>query len=156
MKQYVLDGLQGRWEWMGQRWVRLTANCPRRINLVEFFLNGNLIDIAYQEPFYVNYERTWIQKRHIERQGINGGRKFLLADGEYSCETRRLKRKDTTLAERNGDSTMATGLRNAVITSFLSKTKDRFNDYHRELVYVGETAARRKDRRRSGVVWLPI
>jgi xylose isomerase len=28
---------------------------------------------------------------------------------------------------------MATELRNAVITSFLSKTKDRFNDYHREL-----------------------
>jgi len=29
--------------------------------------------------------------------------------------------------------TMATELKNAVITSFLSKTKDRFNDYHREL-----------------------
>ena len=28
---------------------------------------------------------------------------------------------------------MATELRNAVITSFLSKTKDRFNDYHKEL-----------------------
>jgi sugar phosphate isomerase/epimerase len=53
--------------------------------------------------------------------------------GECSYETQRLKRKDTRLAEGNGDRTMATGLRNAVITSFLSKTKDRFNDYHKEL-----------------------
>ena len=80
-KQYILDGLQGRWEWMGQRWVRLTAEFPERINLVEFFLNGNLIDTAYQEPFYVNYEQTWIQKGVSTRPGDQWRAAVHLADG---------------------------------------------------------------------------
>jgi hypothetical protein len=80
-KQYVLDGLQGRWEWRGQRWVRLTAEFPERINLVEFFLNGNLIDVAYQEPFYVNYEQTWIQKGILTRPGDQWRAEIHLADG---------------------------------------------------------------------------
>lgn len=80
-EQYVLDGLQGRWELKGQRWVRLTAESPEKINQVEFFLNGNLIDIAYEEPFYVNYEQTWIQKSISTRPGDLWRAEIHLADG---------------------------------------------------------------------------
>jgi hypothetical protein len=80
-KQYVFDGLQGRWQWRGQRWVRLTAEFPEKINLVEFFLNGNLIDIAYQEPFYVSYEQTWIQKGILTRPGDQWRAEIRLSDG---------------------------------------------------------------------------
>jgi hypothetical protein len=80
-EQYVLDGLQGRWEWMGQRWVRLTAEFPEKINQVEFFLNDDLMDIAYEEPFYVNYEQTWIQKGISTRPGDEWRAEIHLADG---------------------------------------------------------------------------
>jgi len=81
-EQYVLDGLQGRWEWMGQRWVRLTAEFPEKINQVEFFLNGNFIDTAYQEPFYVNYEQTWIQKGVSTKRGDQWSAEIHLGDGQ--------------------------------------------------------------------------
>ena len=61
-EQYVLDGLSGRWEVDGRRWVRLSAELPESINYVEFFRNGQIVDIAYEEPFYVNYEQTWVQE----------------------------------------------------------------------------------------------
>ncbi|MFW5689310.1 MAG: hypothetical protein ACOC1U_07050, partial [Spirochaetota bacterium] len=60
-EQYVLDGLDDRWQWHGRRWVRLTAEYPESVNCVEFFRNGELADVAWQEPFYVNYQETWVQ-----------------------------------------------------------------------------------------------
>lgn len=60
--QYVLDGLNDRWSWEGRRWVRLSAEFPETVNSVEFYRNGNLVDLAFGEPFYVNYEQTWIQR----------------------------------------------------------------------------------------------
>ena len=80
-EQYVLDGLKGRWEWKGQRWVRLTAEFPEKVDQVEFFLNGDPIDVAYEEPFYVNYEQTWIQKGIPTRPGDKWRAEIHLVDG---------------------------------------------------------------------------
>ena len=60
-EQYVLDGLENRWELGGKRWVRLTAEYPESVNYVEFSCNGSPVDVAYEEPFYVNYQNTWTQ-----------------------------------------------------------------------------------------------
>ncbi len=59
--QYVLLGLNDRWEWKGERWVRLAAELPETVRSVEFFRNGDRVDVAWEEPFYVNEETTWIQ-----------------------------------------------------------------------------------------------
>ena len=59
--RYVLLGLNDRWEWKGERWIRLSAEQPESIDRVEFFCNGEFVDVAYEEPFYVRYDNTWIQ-----------------------------------------------------------------------------------------------
>ena len=60
-ERYVLDGLSDRWTVGGKRWVRLSAEYPETVHYVEFFRNGAAVDIALEEPFYVNYRATWIQ-----------------------------------------------------------------------------------------------
>ena len=67
--RYLLDGLRDRWTVDGKRWVRLAAEFPETVDLVEFFRNGELIDIAYQEPFSVSYRATWIQGGVETRSG---------------------------------------------------------------------------------------
>jgi len=79
--QYVLDGLNDRWSWEGQRWVRLSAESPETINYVEFYQNGSLIDLAFAEPFYVNYEQTWIQKGVATASGDVWKAAIYLVDG---------------------------------------------------------------------------
>ena len=61
-ERYVLDGLNDRFEWKGQRWVRLSAESPEKINHVDFYCNDVFVDVAYEEPFYVNYQETWVQE----------------------------------------------------------------------------------------------
>ena len=58
---YVLLGLNDRWEWKGERWIRLSAERPESIDRVEFFRNDEFVDVAYEEPFYVRWDNTWIQ-----------------------------------------------------------------------------------------------
>ncbi len=44
-----------------QRWLRVASEYPETINKVCFYRNGELMDIAYDEPFFVKYKTTWIQ-----------------------------------------------------------------------------------------------
>lgn len=59
--QYYLQGFEPLITVDNKRWIRLASLYPESINYVEFYRNGQLLDIAYDEPFMVNYESTWIQ-----------------------------------------------------------------------------------------------
>jgi hypothetical protein len=80
-EQYVLDGVNGRWQQHGERWIRLTAEYPESINFVEFFRNGKLVDVAYEEPFYVNYQHTWVQESTRVEAGEKWSAMVHLGDG---------------------------------------------------------------------------
>lgn len=58
---YVLEGVNDRFEDAGKRWIRLAAEYPETIRKVVFSINDNVIDLAYQEPFFVDCKQTWIQ-----------------------------------------------------------------------------------------------
>ncbi len=79
--RYVLDGLSDRWTVGGKRWVRLTAELPETVDYVEFSCNGVPVDVAYEEPFYVNYRSTWIQDGVDTRAGDRWKAVLHLNDG---------------------------------------------------------------------------
>lgn len=64
-EQYYLQGFEPSITVDNKRWIRLSSLYPETINYVEFYRNGVLIDIAYEEPFMVNNESTWLQKPFI-------------------------------------------------------------------------------------------
>jgi len=80
-QRYVLLGLNDRWEWKGERWIRLAAELPETVRSVEFFCNDRRVDVAWEEPFYVNHDNTWIQKGAPTRAGDRWKAVVHLADG---------------------------------------------------------------------------
>ncbi len=60
--QYYLQGFEKDITYEGKRWIRLASMYPERIDFVEFYCNDELFYIAYDDPFLVNYEKTWDQK----------------------------------------------------------------------------------------------
>ena len=61
-EQYYFQGFEPHMKQGDKRWIRLASLYPEKIDYVEYYRNGKLIDIAYDEPFYPGYETTWIQK----------------------------------------------------------------------------------------------
>jgi hypothetical protein len=51
----------------GKRWIRVASLYPEKVDRVEYYRNGALMDIAYYEPFYPNYVTTWIQEPIVMR-----------------------------------------------------------------------------------------
>ena len=45
-----------------KRWIRIASLYPEKVDYIEYYRNGRLLDIAYDEPFYPRYETTWIQR----------------------------------------------------------------------------------------------
>lgn len=43
------------------RWLHIAALYPEQVDKVEYYRNGEFVDVAYQEPFYIDYRTTWIQ-----------------------------------------------------------------------------------------------
>ena len=80
-EQFVLDGVTGRYELNGERWIRLSAEFPEQINCVDFFLNEKHVDRAYDEPFYVNYVNTWTQLGSKTKAGDKWKAVIRLRDG---------------------------------------------------------------------------
>jgi hypothetical protein len=80
-ERYVLDGVTGPYELKGERWIRLSAEYPESINRVDFYLNGKLVDHAYQEPFFVRYENTWTQGGFSAKKGDVWKARIYLGDG---------------------------------------------------------------------------
>lgn len=47
---------------LGSRaWIRLASLYPEQVDKVKFFMDGRLLDIAYDEPFSVNHICNWLQ-----------------------------------------------------------------------------------------------
>ncbi|HHW11167.1 MAG TPA: glycoside hydrolase family 5 protein [Firmicutes bacterium] len=66
-EQFYLEGLEPDNVWQGQRWIRLSAEYPERIDHVNFYRNGELIYTSYDEPFLLFGQTTWIQKPWLVR-----------------------------------------------------------------------------------------
>jgi len=80
--QYYLQGLESHKIQNGKRWIRLASLYPEKINTVTYFRNGNLLDIAYEEPFYTNYVETWVQKPVMVRDDDTFSARVVQFDGK--------------------------------------------------------------------------
>ena len=59
--QFYLQGLEPHMTYQNKRWIRCASLYPEKINYVEFYRDGELIDIAYDDPFMVNHIYNWLQ-----------------------------------------------------------------------------------------------
>ena len=57
-EQYVLQGLEPHAVFNGHRAIRLAAERPETIRRVRFELDGQLIDVSHDEPFFCLTETT--------------------------------------------------------------------------------------------------
>ena len=60
-EQFYLQGFEPLMTVDNKRWIRLASLYPENINYVEFYHKGQLVDIAYDEPFLTKYITTWLQ-----------------------------------------------------------------------------------------------
>jgi hypothetical protein len=60
--QYYFQGFEPRATVYGMRWLRVASEFPESIDRVRYFRNGNLVDISYNEPFFLYYQSSWIQR----------------------------------------------------------------------------------------------
>lgn len=61
-QQFYLQGLEPEWEFEGKRWIKLASLFPERIDYVDFFLNGQLVDTIYDDPFSLFFNNNWYQR----------------------------------------------------------------------------------------------
>ena len=81
--QHYFQGFEPDTTLDGKRWIRLASLYPEKIDYVEFYRNGQLIDVAYDEPFFVDYKTTWIQGPvHIQPDDREWKARIVQADGE--------------------------------------------------------------------------
>lgn len=59
--EFYLQGLESGMEYEGKRFIRLAALHPEKINYVEFYRNGSLYCVTYDDPYCVNYIQNWLQ-----------------------------------------------------------------------------------------------
>ena len=60
-EQYYFQGFEQHICQGDQRWLRVASEYPETIDKVCFCRNGELIYVAYDEPFFVKYRTSWIQ-----------------------------------------------------------------------------------------------
>ncbi len=60
-EQFYLQGLEKDMEYEGKRFIRLASLYPEKINYVEFYTEGKLVERAYEDPFSVHYICNWLQ-----------------------------------------------------------------------------------------------
>ena len=71
--QFYLQGLEKEMIVDDKRWIRLASLYPETINYVEFFRNGELYEIAYDDPFTINFIYNWV---HMPVIGIQSGEEW--------------------------------------------------------------------------------
>ena len=59
--QFYLQGLEENMTYEGKRWVRLASLHPEKIMRVAFYRDDVLFDMAYTDPFTINYAFNWYQ-----------------------------------------------------------------------------------------------
>jgi len=90
-EEYYLQGLEPHLVQDGKRWIRLAAMHPEKVDFVEYYRNGILVDVAYDEPFYPDYVTTWIQKpMHITSDDKEFSVRVVQGDGKEITKTVRL------------------------------------------------------------------
>ncbi|TFH05749.1 MAG: hypothetical protein E4H09_01490 [Spirochaetales bacterium] len=60
-EQFYFQGFEQELSYQGKRWIRLAALYPERIDSVKFYRNGEFVDMAFEEPFYIFHHDTWSQ-----------------------------------------------------------------------------------------------
>ena len=80
--QIYLQGLEP-WNQFGNglRVLRVTAEYPEQISCVRFYLNGELMDISYDEPFFLYTECTWLGKAVRVEEGDVWTAEVIMTDG---------------------------------------------------------------------------
>jgi hypothetical protein len=61
-EQVVFQGFEPHMSCQGKRWLRVASEYPERIDHVEFLHEGVRVDVAYDEPFFLHHETTWIAR----------------------------------------------------------------------------------------------
>lgn len=79
--QYYLQGLEANREYEGKRWVRVASLYPETIDYVEFYRNGDLEYVCYDEPFTVNFNSNWHQGSSQVQSGDDWRAVIRLCDG---------------------------------------------------------------------------
>ena len=59
--EFRLEGFEPERCYEGKRWIALSALYPEQIERVEFYRDGRLYDIAYDDPFTVHFLSNWQQ-----------------------------------------------------------------------------------------------
>lgn len=80
-EQFVFMGFEPAMTYKGLRWLRIAAEHPERIDFVRFFCNDRLVFTAYDEPFYLHYQTTWIQQGVVVNLGDIWRAEVTLSDG---------------------------------------------------------------------------
>ncbi|TRZ40508.1 hypothetical protein CEQ21_06280 [Niallia circulans] len=60
-EQFYLQGFEEDITVDGKRWIRLASLYPETIDYVEFFKNGELEHLSYDDPFFINFVFNWYQ-----------------------------------------------------------------------------------------------
>lgn len=89
-EQFYLEGLEENTEAEGNRWIRLAAEYPEKIDHVRFYIDDRLIYKSYDEPFFLYRETTWIQKGIKTRKGEEWTAEVVLYDGRTVVKTVKL------------------------------------------------------------------
>lgn len=71
--ELYLQGLKPEERLDGSCWISLAALYPELIERVDFYRNGEPFDRVYDEPFLVNYQRTWL---HTPVTEVTAGENF--------------------------------------------------------------------------------
>jgi len=80
--QYHLQGAEEHMTYHGKRWIRLAALYPESVDHVDFHRNGRLSWTAWDEPFSVHFESTWLQGAvTVDPAGEEWTARVVLRDG---------------------------------------------------------------------------
>lgn len=60
-EQFYLQGFEKDMTYENKRWIRLASLYPEKIDYVEFFRNGELYQMAFDDPFCINFWFNWAQ-----------------------------------------------------------------------------------------------
>jgi hypothetical protein len=81
-EHYYFQGFAPHIELEGKRWLHVAALYPEKVDYVEYFRNGELVDRAYDEPFYIDYRSTWIQGPVYPQPGDHWLARIVQSDGK--------------------------------------------------------------------------
>lgn len=79
--QYYLQGFEPKMTYDGKRWIRLASLYPESVDYVEYYRDGALYYVCYDEPFSVGFKSNWNQDGTAVRSGESWEARVHLRDG---------------------------------------------------------------------------